>query len=42
VTQDQQLLSYLNSTLSKEVLGQITCCDTTEQVWVVVHGMYVS
>lgn len=30
--QDQQLLSYMNSTLSKEVLGQVTSCDTTQQV----------
>jgi hypothetical protein len=42
VTQDQQLLSYLNSTLFKEVLGQITCCDMAEQVWAAVHGMYAS
>jgi hypothetical protein len=30
--QDQQLLSYMNSTLSKEVLGQVISCDTTQQV----------
>jgi hypothetical protein len=40
--QDQQLLSYLNSTLSKEVLGQVTSCDTSVQVWATVHGMYAS
>jgi hypothetical protein len=27
--QDQQLLSYLNSTLSKEVFGQVMNCDTS-------------
>jgi hypothetical protein len=42
VTQDQQLLSSLNSTLSKKVLDQITSCDTAEQVWTVVHEMYAS
>jgi hypothetical protein len=42
LVQDQQLLSYLNSTLSKEVLGQVTSCDTAAQVWVAMHGMYAS
>jgi hypothetical protein len=42
LVQDQQLLSYLNSTLSKEVLGQVTSHDTTAQVWTAVHGMYAS
>jgi hypothetical protein len=42
LTQDQQLMSYLNSTLSKEVLGQVTSCETPEEVWALVHGMYAS
>jgi hypothetical protein len=42
LTQDQQLLSYLNSTLSKEVLGQVTSCLTSAQVWDTVHAMYAS
>jgi hypothetical protein len=42
LTQDQQLISYLNSTLSKEVLGQVTSCETAEDVWTSVHGMYAS
>jgi hypothetical protein len=40
--QDQQLLSFLNSTLSKEILGQATSCDTVAQVWAMVHKMYAS
>jgi hypothetical protein len=35
-------LSNLNSSLSKEVLGQVTSCDTAAQVWVAMHGMYAS
>jgi hypothetical protein len=32
LTQDQHLLSYLNSTLTKEVLGKVTICDMAAQV----------
>jgi hypothetical protein len=28
--------------MSKEVLGQVTSCDTTQHVWEMVHGMYAS
>jgi hypothetical protein len=35
-------MSYLNSTLSKEVLGQVTSCETAQDVWTSVHGMYAS
>jgi hypothetical protein len=35
-------MSYLNSTLSKEVLGQVTSCESAEEVWTSVHGMYAS
>jgi hypothetical protein len=35
-------MSYLKSTLSKEVLGQVTSYETAEEVWVSVYGMYAS
>jgi hypothetical protein len=33
LTQDAQLLSYLVSTMSKEVLAQVATCDTSAKVW---------
>jgi hypothetical protein len=32
LTQDQHLLSYLNSTLTKEVLRKVTICEMAAQV----------
>jgi hypothetical protein len=40
--QDRLLMSYLNSILSKEILGQVTSCETAEEVWASVRGMYTS
>jgi hypothetical protein len=33
LTQDAQLLSYLVSTMSKEVLAQVATCDTFAEEW---------
>jgi hypothetical protein len=40
LTQDSQFLSYLNSTISKEV--QVATLTTSEDVWKELHNMFVS
>lgn len=40
--QDQQLLSYLNSSLSKEVLAQVATCTTSAETWKALQVMYSS
>ena len=42
VAQDQQVLSYLVNSLSREVLGQIVTYDTASGVWQAIHGMFAS
>jgi hypothetical protein len=42
VTKDSQLLGYLNSTISKEVLTQVATLTTPEEVWKEFHSMYMS
>jgi hypothetical protein len=42
LTQDAQLLSYLVSTMSKEVLAQVATCDTSVEVWAEVQNMFAS
>jgi hypothetical protein len=42
LTQDAQLLSYLVSTMSKEVLAQVATCDTSAEVWAEVQNMFSS
>jgi hypothetical protein len=41
LTQDA-LLSYLNSSLSKEVLAQVATCTTSHEVWKEINNMYAS
>jgi hypothetical protein len=42
MAQDQSLLSYINSLLSREVLGQVADEVTLVVVWKKLHGMYSS
>lgn len=42
VVQDQQLLSFLNSSLSREVLGQVADQETSAGVWKKLMEMYSS
>jgi hypothetical protein len=39
---DHQVLSYLLGLLSKDVLVQVSSCNTAAEAWVMIQGMYVS
>jgi hypothetical protein len=39
---DQQVLSYLLGSLSKDVLVQVSSCNTAAEAWVMIQGMYTS
>ena len=42
VTKDQNLLSYLLSTLSRDALSAVSTCVTAAQVWSTLEGIYAS
>jgi hypothetical protein len=39
---DQQVLSYLLGSLSKDVLVQVSSCNTAAEAWAMIQGMYTS
>jgi hypothetical protein len=39
---DQQVLSYLLGSLSKDVLVQVSSCNTVAEAWAMIQGMYAS
>jgi hypothetical protein len=40
LTKDQQLLSYINNSLSKEVLAQVATLTSSAVVWTTLENMY--
>jgi hypothetical protein len=42
VTKDQQVLSYLFSSLSKEVFAQVSSATTAAELWVAIQGLHAS
>lgn len=42
VVQDQQLLGYINSFLSKEVLAQVVTATSAAEAWKAIHEMCAS
>lgn len=40
LTKDQQLLSYINNSLSKEVLAQVATLTSFAVVWTTLENMY--
>lgn len=42
VAKDQQILNYLLSSISKEILVQVGTCSTTSQLWKVIQDMSAS
>ena len=42
VEQDQHLLSYLLSTMTKEVLVQVSSCEHAAEVWNAIKDMFAS
>ena len=42
LTQDQQVFSYLVSSLSREVLTQVATCTYAAQLWKALEDMYAS
>lgn len=42
VAQDQQLLGFINSSLSREVLGQVATCATAAEAWETLNSMFAS
>jgi hypothetical protein len=41
-SQDQQVLNYLMSNLSKEVLGQVSHTETTSEAWAAIKEIFAS
>jgi hypothetical protein len=42
VTKDQQVLSYLLSSLAREILSQISTTETASTAWAANEGMFAS
>jgi hypothetical protein len=42
VAQDQQLLGFINGSLSREVLGHVATCTTAAEVWEELNNMFAS
>jgi hypothetical protein len=42
VTQDQQVLGFINTSLSREVLGHVATCTTSTAVWKEITNMFES
>jgi hypothetical protein len=42
VAQDQQVLGFINASLSREVLGNVATCTTAAEVWTELNSMFSS
>jgi hypothetical protein len=42
IAKDQHVLSYLFSSLSKEVFSQVSSATTVAELWVVIQGLHAS
>jgi len=42
MAKDQQVLSYLLTSLSKEILSQVSTHETASAVWTTIEGMFAS
>lgn len=42
IIQDQQVLNYLFSSLSRNVMSQVAALDTSAAVWAAIEAMFVS
>ena len=42
ITKDQQVLKYLLSSLSREILSQISTAETVAAAWATIEGMFAS
>lgn len=40
--QDQQVVGFINASLSREVLGQVAMCTTAAEAWVALNAMFSS
>jgi hypothetical protein len=42
VAQDQQVLGFINASLSREVLGHVAMCTKASSVWKELNSMFAS